>query len=122
MATVTITDVKPEQVSDGYHTIAELYEHRHALFLSLMRLCPDRAWWSEKHHDGSGYPGWLIAGVHLPTGDVTYHLPEKLKYALEETKARKLDRAPEWDGHTSAQVLQRLMSFARGDYSKDPQP
>jgi len=39
--------------SDGYHTFDELYEHRHWLFLSLMKMWPERAWASKLHADGT---------------------------------------------------------------------
>lgn len=108
MAKITI-EVDPANVSDGYHTIAELYDHRCALFCALMRAMPGRAWRSRMHFDGSSFDGWFIAGVKLPSGDVTYHLPERLWDGLEGIKA--LDGAPEWDGHTSVDVIARLLKW-----------
>ena len=49
----------PGEVSDGYHTFNELYEHRHALFLALMKAYPQWSWYSGKHHDGSEWQGWM---------------------------------------------------------------
>lgn len=36
--------------SDGYHTFDELYEHRMALTLGLMKNCPKISWRSRNHH------------------------------------------------------------------------
>ena len=49
-------------ISDGYHTFEELYEHRCALFVALLIKSPDISWYSLKHSDGSDWPGWFIDG------------------------------------------------------------
>jgi hypothetical protein len=61
-------------ITDGYHTFGELYEHRSALLASIMREFPALSWMARQHHDGSAYPGWFIAGMQLPTGQISYHL------------------------------------------------
>ena len=94
------------QVSDGYHTFDELYKHRILLFIALMKSHPDVSWWSDTHADGSQWDGWIIAGMHLPTGDITYHLNDEYVPFLDGIQ--QLDKAPAWDGHTSKVVLQRL--------------
>ena len=96
------------ETSDGYHTFNELYEHRHALFLNIMSGIGYDPWISKLHHDGSGFDGWFIAGIDLPTGTISYHLPERLWDAAVFTGAALMERAPEWDGHTSADVVRRL--------------
>jgi len=98
-------------VSDSYHTFEELYDHRCLLFLAVMAAHPNLAWTSEAHSDGSVWDGWFIAGMHLPTGDITYHLPEKLAPLVDTSKIRVLNRAPEWDGHTSQDVIGRLTAW-----------
>lgn len=100
------------EVSDGYHSFNELYEHRCALFCALMKSRPDNvSWVSKAHNDGSSMAGWFIAGMNLPTGTVTYHLPESMWEIACLTSARVLDRAPKWDGHTSADVVKRLKDW-----------
>ena len=96
------------ETSDGYHTFNELYEHRHALFLNLMSGIGYETWISKLHHDGTGIEGWFIAGIDLPTGTISYHLPERLWDAATFTGATVMERAPEWDGHTSDDVVSRL--------------
>ena len=110
-------------VSDGYHSIAELYDHRIALFIALCRWlklsqrCPDlmlaledaqiAVWRSKTHSDGSVMEGWFPLGIGKVKGkQITYHLP--LSRWDETNFAETLDCAPLFDGHTSADVLERL--------------
>ncbi len=101
------------QVSDGYHTFDELYEHRCTLFLALMLSNPAISWYSDRHNDDSKWDGWFIAGMKLPTGMVTYHLPASMWTLAFETGATLLDKAPEWDGHTAADVIKRLQEWVK---------
>ena len=98
------------EVSDGFHTFNELYDHRCVLFLAFLTLA-NNGWYSEKHSDGSVWDGWFIAGIELTEGEqITYHLPNKyLKTASQ--RLRYLECAPEWDGHTSCEVLERLTNW-----------
>ncbi len=99
------------QVSDGYHTFDELYEHRNLLFVALMRSYPALAWRARSHEDGAGFEGWFIAGMHLPTGDSSYHLPESLWLMLDGRGITTTDTAPAWDGHTAKDVIERLRAW-----------
>ena len=97
------------KVSDGYHTFDEHYDHRNLLFLNLMRLNIYSSWVSRSHNDGSVFAGWFIAGIELPTGQITYHLPDKFweeacRYGVEH------DRSP-WDGHEADDVILRLRNL-----------
>lgn len=110
-------------VSDGYHNIVELYDHRTALFIALCKaekllqdqgwkhLFNDSIWRSKTHGDGNpAYEGWFIMGIGKEKGkQITYHLP--LSRWEETDFAETLDRAPEWDKHTSKDVLERLKSL-----------
>lgn len=111
MKTITIkTDVG--SVSDGYHTFDELYEHRCALFAALMKTNPEISWRANNHDDGTMFDGWFIAGMHLPTGDVTYHLPLRMWELLDNVGIETSNKAPKWDGHSSTNVVHRLESWA----------
>lgn len=103
------------QVSDGYHTFNELYDHRCVLFLALMSCKPGIAWFSSLHDDGTDFEGWFIAGMTLPAGNVTYHLPMALWSVAVASGAQQLERAPKWDGHKSADVVERLQAFVFRD-------
>ena len=100
------------KISDGFHTIEELYEHRIILFITLCRLyrsINDKAIWiSLKHSDGSNYDGWFIMGINREKDkQISYHLPLRF-WGICKTIAEVLDKAPEWDGHTSNDVLKRI--------------
>jgi hypothetical protein len=104
------------QLSDGYHTFADLYEHRHALCLALMRAMPEHCWYSWRHSDGErcfGGNDWFIIGIEPPGGNsVTYHLPAELYPAARATGAVELEKARPWDGHSAADVALRLKEWA----------
>ena len=117
METITIKVQDYEAVSDGYHTIGELYRHRIALYIALCKqivhhpYCDDKkfgVWRSQRHFDGSNYDGWFVLGIGREKGhQITYHIPNEL---WEETNfAETFEKAPmEWDGHTSEDVLERI--------------
>lgn len=102
---------KTGEISDGYHTFDELYEHRCTLFLALMKMAPEKSWFSLLHDDGSKFDGWFIAGLSTQSGTVTYHLSLELWPLARATKAKQIERAPKWDGHTSADVVKRIKSL-----------
>jgi hypothetical protein len=111
-------------VSDGYHTIAELYMHRHALWLNLIALmdADDVTWKSRVHSDGTMFEGFFISGCELPTGRVTYHLPVG---CWDFCAGRELEAAPVHDGHDSLDTVCRLVEMIGGThkvFSEEPTP
>lgn len=101
-------------ISDGYHTFGELYEHRITLFIALCKALSNISnypvWRSFSHHDGSAFKGWFIMGMEFEPGkQISYHLPHNKWDECEF--AQTLEKAPEWDGHTSNDVLERLKSL-----------
>ena len=100
------------QISDGYHTFGELYEHRIRLWIELCKVIASikPVWLSLKHSDGSEMQGWFLLGIGKVKGfQMTYHLPEKYLGELAgNPRIEILDIAPEWDGHTPADVIERL--------------
>lgn len=106
--------------SDGYHTFNELYEHRITLFIALCNkmtflihsMDGRGVWRSKKHSDGElAFGGdWFVLGINKEKGkQITYHLPiEK----WDDTQfAETLETAPEYDGHTPDDVLERLKTI-----------
>lgn len=103
------------EISDGYHTFNELYEHRIALFIALCHVysndgyqSPNKrmVWKSKVHSDGSLMDGWFIAGIGVFQGEqITYHLPMDKWDSLH---VRELEKAPLWDGHIPSEVVKRL--------------
>lgn len=111
-------EVDSNVVSDGYHTFRELYEHRIRLWIAFCKLVYDRfdrksipVWCSKKHSDGSEYDGWFLLGIHFDQGkQVTYHLPNKY-WDDVQCFAEEIIQAPPFDGHTSADVLERIKNL-----------
>ena len=116
-----------QQVSDGYHTFEELYNHRIRLWIELCksklwvddeisqnhnRWSKTEIWMTDTHSDGSSWEGWFVLGMNRENGyQITYHLPKS--YWEECTEfAKVVDKAPEFDGHTSADVLERLKEIS----------
>jgi hypothetical protein len=103
---------------DGYHTFEELYDHRFALFIALCKTLAKQIerdglsavpnpWKSLKHSDGSMYEGWFVMGINYNKGtQISYHLPNC--YWEELAMIETLEKAPEFDGHTPADVVERL--------------
>lgn len=87
-----------------------MYNHRIALWIALCRAKSEAGfvpWRSKVHSDGTAIDGWFILGFDWARGkQITYHLP--MGRWSETEFAHTLDKAPEWDGHTSADVLERL--------------
>jgi hypothetical protein len=66
-----------------------------------------RIWKSKLHSDGSAYEGWFLLGIDKKPGQqITYHMPLTLWDDLDWIPT--LAVAPEFDGHTSDDVLRRL--------------
>lgn len=101
------------KVSDGYHSFEELYNHRHALCVALSKAVITskvECWRSELHSDGSKYEGWFIVGFNKEPGkQISYHVP--IDRWNEFDAAETLDRAPEYDGHSSKEVIERLKIY-----------
>lgn len=103
-------------VFDGSHTFEELYEHRYILFIALCRQVNhldyeyygnSSVWRSKTNGDGTIWDGWFVMGIGKDAGkQITYHLP--LSRWEETDFANTLDQAPEFDGHSSQDVLERL--------------
>lgn len=110
-------------ISDGYHTFGELYEFRAVLNIALFAQIAHQqheiwlsrkegtwcnpVWRSKLHNDGTMFDGMFIFGLFKGPGkQITFHYHlDKWDYCgFGET----LDKAPEWDGHTPADVLERL--------------
>jgi len=109
----TLDDSSRGKVSDGYHTFDELYECRHVLWVKLCELAEAmgangvKVIRARKHSDGSGYEGWFLLMMVYPDGrQLSFHLP--YKYWDKCNFATTLGRAPEFDGHTTADVIERL--------------
>src|SRR5262245_57656233 len=103
---VITLDYDVGEFSDGYHSFNDLYEHRFELFVALMMSNPEISFRAKLNHDGGQYPGWIVAGMWLPNGQVSYHLPERYWDRLDTLPT--YERYPNYDVHTSQDVIERL--------------
>lgn len=109
------------EISDGFHTFEELYDHRRALTAVLASMAggvdfEGRPWsWRSKAHHPEDSPmfegGYFIMGINLPTGPVTYHY--KLSHWDDFASVPELEHAPKWDGATPADTVTRCLELAR---------
>jgi hypothetical protein len=112
---VPFTMKEKGKLSDGYHTFDELYDHRCILYIAMCKLLSEKrdspsVWRSKKHSDDSVWDGWFLLGISTRKGEqITYHLPEKLWNGTHF--ATVLEKAPEFDGHTSEDVLSRILKL-----------
>lgn len=108
-------------VSDGFHTFDELYRHRALLTAALFgQLYEDESnhgrimnvHKARLHSDGTGIDGFFVVMATLfPGGQISYHYPDA-DWDLFEIPEQTF--ADPWDGHTSADVLDRLERYLRG--------
>ena len=125
-------------VSDGHHTMDELYEHRSLLFCAfLSQLAASEqgyVWRSKLYEDGTMYNGWFIAGaaqggalktviyskllgnnnddlnIYInPKSEISYHLPLDLWDKLDF--AWTLEKAIPFDGYSPKDVLDRMRNY-----------
>lgn len=93
-----------DDISDGYHTFDELYEHRVALYL---RLCKEAGYRVSFKLD---YEQWFCVYLSLPEGQISYHVPNKLLPMVKAMGANEIPKNFEyWDGHKSEDVIKRLL-------------
>lgn len=108
------------EVSDGYHTMTELYQHRIALFCALCKVYDGyitslqsrvTCYKSKLHHDGTMFDDSFIVQMIVKQLDgkieqISYHIP--IEY-WDKFKLMTLEHGFEWDGHSSNDVIERLM-------------
>ena len=97
------------KVSDGYHTMEELYEHRHLLFISLALEVKNK--YNVYYKLDEETTGWFILYIELPTGQISYHLPDNYLEYMKDIPSEPASLNG-WDGHTSEDVLCRLHNNA----------
>lgn len=112
-------------ISDGFHTFNELYEMQLALTVALFKQLhklnsiKERTWrglWKSKlHFDSTMFEGFFIVGmsdepktigIGVKASFITFHYPLPAWDLFD--MCDELPNAPEWDGHTEKDVLERL--------------
>lgn len=100
------------EVSDGFHTFNELYHHRAVLFSVICNSMPEKAWKSKLHNTGDMFPGMFIVGIITPEGYATYHFD--INSYWDMFNVQELTMAPEWDGHTPEDAINRISKLRIG--------
>lgn len=101
-------------ISDGYHTFRELYDFRKVYNAALFNVWFTMGYYnvhkSFRHYDGELCfgGGWFIVVAVLPTGQISNHYELK-DWDLFNIPAKDKALFP-FDGHNSADVLERLKS------------
>lgn len=102
-----------DNVSDGYHTFGELYDHRRALTRIVLLSHADMSWRSKQHHPDDKpmfEGGYFVVGMFIPNiGQISYHY--KLSHWEEFDGVEERIHAPKWDGHTPQDVVARLLKW-----------
>lgn len=118
-----LEQVDPKDISDGYHTLAELYEYRLLYNAALFNEWAKVDYWtaqppievhkSWKHSDGELCfgGGFFIVVAQLPTGQISNHYKEQF-WDLFKIPEKEIPN--EYDGHTSAEAASRLRIFLEG--------
>lgn len=103
-----------KDISDGYHTIGELYEHRMvltaALFNTWHEYHPITCTKSWKHNDGSMFDGmFVVCAESKDFGQISYHYNAEFwdMFEIEE-----VEFSPKWDRHTADDVVERLIEYS----------
>lgn len=92
-------------ISDGYHTFDELYEHRCLIYINLCQLNYKLCAWRPD------FEGWFVLYFESHAGQISYHVPNKFLPLIEGL----VPRHDEWffDGHKSKDVADRLYALAK---------
>jgi len=104
-------------VSDGYHTIDELYEFRKVynacLFNEWSKQNKHSVYKSRRHHDSKycfDNENYFIVCADLPMGQISNHYEMK-DWDLFQIPI--LDKAEQFDGHSSDDVILRLKQICK---------
>lgn len=99
--------IDTQNISDGYHTFKELYQHRNLLFINICvamaKAMPELTWWNVGHYDGY-FCLYLLTDV----GQISYHIEMEYLPIIKDLIRKALPDVDVFDGHTSGDVVERL--------------
>ena len=98
-------------ITDGIHTMSELYFHRMFLFSVLCKIASEKGvpcFRSKLHEDGTMFDNFFIVGIDTLEGQYSYHY--HIDYWDYFDCCQTRERAPHWDGCKSDD-LNRLNSI-----------
>ena len=123
MDTITIQVDDLSKVSDGYHTIDDLYQHRQLLFITIclmeqtrfnrqtLNKIPPVCWKLDPN-----IPNWFLLYWESPQGQISYHIQDKYLCLVEHRILRDEER--KWDGHKSIDVENRLFDWCWNNWDE----
>ncbi len=101
------------EISDGYHTFDELYDHRCLLYLTWLvqeqRLGSERRVYFVRNH----YPNWDLLVAYINDEQVSYHIRIYYRDILEKHFKEVDEKEHEFDGYTPEDVADRLRDNLR---------
>lgn len=100
-------------VSDGYHSMDDLYEHRMALTAALTNMINFEGglttFKARQHYDGTMFEGQFIVVIVTPEGQISYHYDLK---DWDNFKIPEFEKSPiPYDGHGANEVIKRLLKI-----------
>lgn len=100
----TFKIVDGDDISDGYHTFGELYQHRKLLYILLCLKDAKNCVWAD-HKEWES----IVLVWNSPQGQISYHV----SYGMQEMFRDKIKQVEfgehDYDGHTSDHVIDRLV-------------
>ena len=102
--------IEGNDLSDGYHTFDELYEHRMLLYINFCLSRANECYWTF-HEDFGNCPICLV--WESRAGQISYHLNKKYLSLIQKKFKRNDDH--KYDGHNSFDVLDRLKVLSGGE-------
>jgi hypothetical protein len=107
--------IRTKDISDTYHTIGELYEHRMVLTAALFNtwhrnsyITCGKSW---LHHDDTMFDGMFIVFAEIDGDQISYHYNADHWDLFD---ILEIEKAPEWDGHSSDDVVASLIEYCAG--------
>ena len=104
-------EVHGADISDGYHTFTELYDHRVALYLALCKLSGLPCFYK------LDYEEWFCVYLETSEGQISYHVPNKFLDSVKGFASYSKDHV--WDKHTGGDVISRLTKLLKTQPGED---
>lgn len=99
---------------DGSHSFDEIYKHRYLLYIAWCLNRPSACYIGEDGH----YDGYFCLYADVCTDNkgtvkqISYHIPNEFRYLVDWFKVKP----NEYDGHTSGDVIDRLIGYCYRDF------
>jgi len=107
--------VEEDEVKDDYHTMNELYQHRHVLLALACNMihkhntdAMTEVFKAKEHLKGEMFDGMFIVMGYLNGKQFSYHVENKYWGLFKIPEQYTSD---EWDGHSSDDVIDRIKDF-----------